>query len=266
MTLVDAIGNVHRPVAASDARIVSLVPSITELLCDLGLAGSLVGRTGFCIRPAQVVRTIPKVGGTKDVNIARIHQLAPTHLIVNIDENEKPTVDALAEFIPEVIVTHPLAPRDNLGLYRLLGRIFGVESRAEALCTEFEQEYAALQAAPKGPPQTMLYCIWKDPWMTISRNTYIAQMMEEIGWRCWEPLSNTQRYPRFEWSDDVVRAIDGVLLSSEPYRFSETHVDALEKQIGKPVQLADGEMMSWYGSRAIAGLRYLRRLAAGEEG
>lgn len=265
MKLVDAAGREHRPVPAGEARIVSLVPSITELLCDLGLASSLVGRTGFCIHPADVVRAIPKVGGTKDVNIDKIRRLAPTHLVVNIDENEKPTVDVLAAFIPHVIVTHPLAPRDNLALYRLLGGIFHAERKAEDLCDAFEREYALLQSLPKGPPQVMLYCIWKDPWMTISPGTYIAGMMEEIGWDCRVPqeqagLEAGLRYPVFRWSDDLARSIDGVLLSTEPYRFTEAHADALEKQVGKPVRLLDGEMMSWYGSRAIAGLRYLREL------
>jgi ABC-type Fe3+-hydroxamate transport system substrate-binding protein len=265
MTLVDAIGLEHRSLASGETpRIVSLVPSVTELLCDLGLASSLVGRTGFCVHPADAVRAIPKVGGTKNVNLDKIRKLAPTHLVVNIDENEKPTVDALAQFIPHVIVTHPLGPHDNLALYRLLGGIFRAEGRAEALCAEFEREYAALKTLPQGRPQTMLYCIWKDPWMTVSHDTYIARMMAEIGWRCWaSPLSSEGdvRYPTFTWSDAMVASLDGVLLSSEPYRFTDAHVDALEQQIGKPVQLLDGEMMSWYGSRAIAGLRYLRQLA-----
>lgn len=261
MMPADALGTIHPP-AGDSPRIVSLVPSVTELLCALGLADRIVGRTGFCIHPADIVRGIAKVGGTKDVNIDKIRRLAPTHLVVNIDENEKPTVDALAAFIPHVIVTHPLAPRDNLALYRLLGEIFPARERALQLCEAFEREYALLRAAPKGPPQTMLYCIWKDPWMTVSRDTYIARMMEEIGWRCWTVPGSGARYPVFQWSDETAAAIDGVLLSTEPYRFSEDHADALERQIGKPVTLVDGEMMSWYGSRAIDGLRYLRRLAA----
>jgi ABC-type Fe3+-hydroxamate transport system substrate-binding protein len=263
MKLIDAIGTEHRPAAPGTApRIVSLVPSITELLCDLGLAHWLVGRTGFCIHPADAVRTIPKIGGTKDVNLDKIRKLAATHLIVNIDENEKPTVDALAQFVPHVIITHPLAPRDNLALYRLLGGIFHAQEKAEALCAAFEREYALLAASAKGPLQTVLYCIWKDPWMTVSPDTYIARMMAEIGWHCPAMPQAAARYPVFEWSDELLRAIDMVLLSSEPYRFTEAHVDALERQIGKPVQLLDGEMMSWYGSRAIAGLRYLRSLTS----
>jgi ABC-type Fe3+-hydroxamate transport system substrate-binding protein len=268
MNLTDAVGHQHSPVNPTGAspRVVSLVPSLTELLCDLGLSSWLVGRTGFCIHPPEVVRTIPKIGGTKDVNIEKIRKLGPTHLIVNIDENEKPVVDQLAQFVPNIIVTHPLTPRDNLGLYRLLGGIFRAEQNAEELCAAFEQEYAALRTLPTPRPQTMLYCIWKDPWMTISRDTYIANMLAGIGWQCWTTDALTAsgvRYPKFEWSDEVARKIDGVLLSTEPYRFTEVHVDALEQQIGKPVQLVDGEMLSWYGSRAIRGLRYLRELSAG---
>lgn len=257
MQLIDAIGTLHVP--APDARIVSLVPSITELLCDLGLAGRLVGRTGFCIHPAALVRAIPKVGGTKDVNLGKLRALAPTHVIVNIDENEKPTVDALAEFIPHIVVTHPNAPRDNLALAQLMGGLFGVEPAARAWCDRFEHEYALLRAAPKGPPATVLYCIWQDPWMTVSSDTYIASMLAEIGWRV--PQLGSARYPVFQWSEALLDGIDAVLLSSEPYRFGPEHADALEKQLGKPVLLVDGEMMSWYGSRSAAGLAYLRALA-----
>jgi ABC-type Fe3+-hydroxamate transport system substrate-binding protein len=265
VNLIDALGQQHHAIRSfqTSPRIVSLVPSITELLCDLGLTPWLVGRTGFCIHPANEVRAIPKVGGTKDVNIEKIRRLAPTHLIVNIDENEKPTVDTLAEFIPHIIVTHPLSPRDNLALYRLLGGIFNAEEKAQALCSAFEHEYAALSTLPQRKPKKVLYCIWQDPWMTVSRDTYIACMLAEIGWlQCIIPnVDHAVRYPQFTWSEELVRNIDDVLLSSEPYRFTDTHVDALERQLGKPVHLLNGEMMSWYGSRAIAGLRYVRQLA-----
>lgn len=256
MTFTDALGTAHAP--APDARIVSLVPSITELLIDLGLAAQLVGRTGFCIHPEEAVRAIPKVGGTKDVNIEKIRKLAPTHVVMNIDENEKPTADLLAEFVPHIVVTHPLVPQDNLPLARLMGGIFGVSAAAEAWCAQFEQAYADLKAQPATPPRKLLYCIWQDPWMSVSRDTYIAAMLREIGWEI--PDLGAARYPQFAWSEELVAQIDGVLLSSEPYRFTEAHVDALERQIGKPVLLVDGEMMSWYGSRALQGIRYLSAL------
>ncbi|MYN42550.1 ABC transporter substrate-binding protein [Duganella sp. FT109W] len=257
MSYLDALGVTHQP--APDARIVSLVPSITELLCDLGLAAQVVGRTGFCIHPWDVVQDIAKVGGTKDVNLDKIRALAPTHVVLNIDENEKPTADALAEFVPNIIVTHPLRPYDNVALARLLGGVFCREQQAADWCAAFEAEYALLQAAPKGRPQTMLYCVWQDPWMTISRDTYIARMLEEIGWSV--PELGEERYPAFRWSSELIEKIDGVLLSSEPYRFTEAHAEMLERQIGKPVLLVDGEMMSWYGSRSLQGLSYLRELA-----
>ena len=257
---LDAIGQQHQRANTAETRIVSLVPSITELLCDLGLAHMMVGRTGFCIHPAELVQAIPKIGGTKDVNIEKIRRMAPTHLIVNIDENEKPTVDRLAEFIPNVIVTHPLTPHDNVDLYHLLGHIFQVEEAAKKLIGEFKKASAALSQTINAPQERVLYCIWQDPWMTVSRDTYIANMLDLIAWKTWAPTNASQRYPVFEWNEQTLEQIDRILLSTEPYRFSELHVDALEKQTGKPVQLVDGEMLSWYGSRAIAGLGYLKTL------
>jgi ABC-type Fe3+-hydroxamate transport system substrate-binding protein len=262
LPLTDAVGRVHAP--ASGARIVSLVPSITELLCDLGLAGNLVGRTGFCIHPRALVAAIPKVGGTKDVNLDKLRALAPTHVVVNIDENDKPTVERIAAFVPHVVVTHPNAPRDNVALARLMGGIFGATDAAERWIAAFDAEYAALRTEARGSARTVLYCIWQDPWMTVAQDTYIAAMLAELGWRV--PALGTVRYPRFAWSSDLVDGLDAVLLSTEPYRFTEAHADALERQIGIPVLLVDGEMMSWYGSRALAGLRYLRAVRAMVEG
>src|SRR5437879_4223749 len=119
---VDALGVHHAP-AKGDVRIVSLVPSLTELLFALEMGDHVVGRTGFCVHPKPAIKRVPKVGGTKDVDIERVRALAPTHLIVNIDENRKETVDTLRHSVPQVIVTHPLAPDDNLGLYRLFDTI-----------------------------------------------------------------------------------------------------------------------------------------------
>jgi len=257
----DALGTRHPAVGADTPRIVSLVPSVTELLCALGLAHWLVGRTGFCIHPADVLRHIPKVGGTKDVNIEKIRRLAATHLVVNIDENEKPCVDQLAQFVPHVIVTHPQTLNDNLALFDLLGGIFNATERAAQLTQQFHAARVALQNSLPDPLplQRVLYCIWKDPWMTVSEDTYIADMLAQIGWRVVR--TGSTRYPAFSWSDQLVRDVDLVLLSSEPYRFTEEHVNALERQCAVPVMLVDGEMLSWYGSRAIAGIDYLRSLS-----
>jgi ABC-type Fe3+-hydroxamate transport system substrate-binding protein len=233
-------------------RIVSLVPSITELLCDLDLSDQLVGRTGFCIHPWETVKTIPKVGGTKDLKFDRIRELEPTHVVVNVDENKKEDAEALAEFIPNVVVTHPLAPRDNLDLYRQMGREFDREAQAEALCEKFD---AALARVDDRPEQRVLYLIWKDPWMTISPETYISQTLGLFNWKT-VPTSTDERYPEVDLTEVEV---DRVLLSSEPFHFKEGHVAEVEELVpGATVSLIDGEMTSWYGSRAIAGIDYLR--------
>jgi ABC-type Fe3+-hydroxamate transport system substrate-binding protein len=247
-------------VAGSDVRIVSLVPSVTELLCDLGLAPQLVGRTGFCIHPREVVRDIPKVGGTKDVKIDRIRELAPTHLVVNIDENRKETVEELARFVPSVVVTHPLGPEDNLDLYRLLGGIFDRPVETERLCDEFSAAYAALTAGTR-PRAEVLYLIWRDPWMSVSRDTYISRTLALVGWET-VPATAAERYPEIDPAA-VAGSVERVLLSSEPYRFREKHLAEVEALVpGARVTLIDGEMTSWYGSRAIAGLRYLGAYAS----
>jgi ABC-type Fe3+-hydroxamate transport system substrate-binding protein len=252
--LRDAAGTVHEP-ADENARIVCLVPSITELVCDLGLSDQLVGRTGFCIHPRAIVGGIPKVGGTKDVKLKRIKDLAPTHAIVNIDENKRETADALAEFVPHIIVTHPQAPRDNLDLYRLLGGIFDRETQAEQLCSAFETAYARAAGHP-GPPQRVLYLIWREPWMTVAQQTYISRTLALFNWHT-QPTTASQRYPQLD-IESFAGKVDRVLLSSEPYHFRSGHIDEVKAAVGDaPVSLIDGEMTSWYGSRAIEGLRYL---------
>lgn len=255
----DAAGTVHQR-AVSEARIVCLVPSITELVCELGLAPQLVGRTGFCIHPRETLKSIPKVGGTKDVDLDKIRALAPTHVILNIDENEKPAAEALAQFVPHLIVTHPLAPLDNLALYRLIGGVFCKEREAEALCERFDAAYAKLLNAAKSfAPQRVLYLIWKKPWMTVSRDTYIARTLALANWHTVPETANA-RYPEIELDTALLDETNLVLLSTEPFMFRERHVaemKALPLLRDKPVLLIDGEMTSWYGSRAIEGLAYL---------
>jgi hypothetical protein len=253
---------------STEPRIVCLVPSITELLCDLGLSARLVGRTGFCIHPWETVRTIPKVGGTKDVLMDRVRELEPTHVVVNVDENLKEDAETLAEFVPNVVVTHPRAPRDNLGLYRQMGAEFDREAEAEELCERFERAYERA-AASAGEERSVLYLIWRDPWMTVARDTYIAQTLALFNWHtvpAEQPLvlSNPVgdkgqgvRYPEVDLPG-FAGEVDCVLLSSEPFHFKNRHLAEVAELVpGVEVALIDGEMTSWYGSRAIAGLDYL---------
>ncbi len=251
----DALGGVH-PSAGPHPRIVCLVPSITELLCDLGLTSALVGRTGFCIHPRETLRAIPKVGGTKDVDLDKVRALRPTHVIVNVDENKRETATALAAFVPQVIVTHPLTPQDNYALYRLLGGIFGVTAAAEKLCAALTEALAVVGLGTPRPPRKVLYLIWQEPWMTVSPDTYISRTLAHFNWHT-QPAENTQRYPEIDLREIVTR-VDEVLLSTEPFPFQPRHVTETRALCGElPVRLIDGEMTSWYGSRAILGLRYL---------
>jgi hypothetical protein len=249
-------------------RIASLVPSVTELLAALGLAPWLVARTGFCIHPRELVAAVPKVGGTKDVNLPKLRRLAPTHVIVNVDENELATVEALREFVPHVVVTHPCAPHDNLALYRQMADCFGeaggVHERAAALARALEEQLQ-LAAAGTWPRRQVLYCIWREPWMTVAQDTYIARMLALVNWHTLPPVEGgphgAARYPTFSGSEPWLADVDEVLLSSEPYRFGEAHADEVRRWLGRDVRLVDGELLSWYGPRAAAGVAYLRGLA-----
>lgn len=258
----------HAP-ARSDARIVSLVPSITELLFDLGLGERVVGRTTFCIHPARALADVARVGGTKKPHIEKLRDLQPSHVIVNVDENRKEDVEAIAEFTPHVIVTHPLEPDDNLVLYRLAGELFGKRAEAERLCGAFERardELAALSASL--PSRRVLYLIWHDPWMTVSRDTYISRTLALANWQTVAHDADT-RYPQVPADEGLLTDTDLVLFSSEPFPFKRTHMDTLRRLTGDtdtPFEFIDGEMTSWYGSRAVEGLRYLREFARAHAG
>jgi ABC-type Fe3+-hydroxamate transport system substrate-binding protein len=210
------------------------------------------------------VRKVPKVGGTKDFDLEKLRALQPTHLIVNVDENPKERVQAAARFVPDVIVTHPMGPLDNPPLYRLLGGIFGVEVAAERLATKFEAAYAAAVAATKPMArERVLYLIWKGPWMTIARDTYIARVLGSVGWEQIE-VASSERYPTVEL-ESLLDRIDRILLSSEPYAFTRRDLRSVESIVDSvtrhpslvTVSLIDAQMTSWYGSRAIEGMRYL---------
>jgi ABC-type hemin transport system substrate-binding protein/predicted Fe-S protein YdhL (DUF1289 family) len=256
----DASGRVHAP-AGSDARIVSLVPSLTELLFALGLGGRVVGRTKFCVHPADGVDAVPTVGGTKSVSFEKLADVRPTHVIVNVDENRREDVERIERLGAVVVATHPLGPRDNPGLYRLLGSIFGADGEAERLVADFEAAWRdAAAAAAELPARRVLYLIWRRPWMTVSRATYVSRMLDLANWRTL-PAKVAARYPEVADDDPAWREADLILLSSEPYPFGEEHI-AEVRELGADrtgrdpaVRLVDGETTSWYGSRAIEAVR-----------
>ncbi len=273
MNATDARGTRHRRCDDhGKLRIVSLAPSLTELLCDLGLGAHVVGRTRSCIHPADDVARITKVGVPGDLDVEKIRQLAPTHLVVDIDAHERSTLAALEAFVPHVVVTRVRGPRDNLGLYRLFGHLFACEREADRLCARFEAAWGTLtdaQRASRTFRRRVLVLIGMDPWTTITGDTYIAAMLDVIGWQqvaideraVDRSVPSSARYPAIDL-DRATRDADLVLLSCGPYRFTDSHVAMLTAR-GLTARIVDGELLSWYGSRAIAGLGYLGTLASG---
>jgi ABC-type Fe3+-hydroxamate transport system substrate-binding protein len=249
-------------------RIASLVPSLTELLFALGLGPWVVARTGYCTHPAGAVAAVPKVGGTKDVNLAKLRRLAPTHALVNVDENRAETAQALRAFVPQVIVTHPCGPEDVEALIEQMAQTFaalpGVAERAAALRAELRTELAATPAHGDAP---VLYLIWREPWMTVARDTYISRLLARAGWRTLPAIDGGEhgaaRYPTLRGDESWLADVREVLLSSEPYAFTHEHVAQAQALCPQArVRLVDGERLSWYGPRTAAGLRYLRELSA----
>jgi ABC-type Fe3+-hydroxamate transport system substrate-binding protein len=261
----DYLGKTHEP--APDARVLSLVPSLTELMFDLGLAENLVGRTHYCIHPADRIGVVPSVGGTKKIKMNRVRELAPTHALVNVDENPREMADDLRRMGIDVIVTHPMHPDDNQSLYALIGHVFGADAAAAELAARYRSAREAFDTNGNYPPLNAVYLIWKNPWMAIDADTYIARTLGLVNWRVVTPGADptlegdAARYPEVALDDLSLKDVDLVLFSSEPYTFTERHLDefrqAFPDHAGK-AHLIDGEMTSWYGSRAIQGLTYLR--------
>jgi ABC-type Fe3+-hydroxamate transport system substrate-binding protein len=199
------------------------------------------------------------------VNFDKLRRLEPTHVIVNIDETPKSLADDLAALGCDVVVTHPIEVRDNVALFRLMGGVFGREGEAEGLCSRFLSTYEALEeVARSAPERPVLYLIWRDPWMTVSPDTYISRMLALVHW-CTQPRDeDSPRYPTVDLNEEILAGCERVLFSSEPFPFQERHLEDFRRTFpvhaGKAAMI-DAQMVSWYGSRAIAGLHYLRRLA-----
>jgi len=260
-TRVDWAGTEH-PRASEPPRIACLVPSLTELLFTLGLGQCVVARTGFCVHPRGSVKAVMKVGGTKNPDLGRLRAQAPTHLVVNIDENRRDDVDAAREFVPHVIVTHPLEPDDNRRLYALFGAIFGREREAASLDAQLLASLAMLDATvARLPRERVLYLIWRKPWMTVARDTYIAATLSRAGWDT-VPAGVSVRYPELADDDAAWADADRILASSEPFAFRERDARDLSLRWHKPAHVIDGEWTSWYGARAIPGLRALAQFRA----
>lgn len=235
-------------------RIVSLVPSQTELLFDLGLDEQIVGITKFCIHPSWKVKTKTKVGGTKNFWVDIIQDLKPDLIIGNKEENYEEGIRLLEKDFPvwmSDIVTLP----DALQMISSVAELTGTEVTASGLVNKIKDSFATIR---KVAPKKVLYLIWKNPWMAAGGDTFINSMLIEIG---FTNTLNQSRYPVL--TDEQLKQLDpeAIFLSSEPYPFKSTHIAELKELLpNSNIQLVDGEMFSWYGSRLLKAAHYFNTL------
>lgn len=237
-------------------KVVSLVPSITEALFDLGLTeNEVVGRTKFCIHPEEKVKNVPIIGGTKNINIDKIKALQPDLILANKEENIKEQVEALMDDF-KVIVSNVENIEDNYYLLKNLGKIFNKEDRAQAFNMKI---YEILSEAKINSNIKVAYLIWKNPYITIGSDTFIHQILGEIGFE--NIFKDQKRYPEIQ-TEDLADA-DIIMLSSEPFPFKEKHIEELKEFYPeKKIMIVDGEAFSWYGTHIAKCEDYFRELVS----
>lgn len=235
-------------------RIVSLVPSLTELLFDLGLSNQLVGVTRFCIHPPEA-KLKNKIGGTKTLKIDRIISLKPNLVIANKEENTKKDVEALQAKNINVLVSNLNSLKDVFDFIEELGQLTEKKEEAELIIDRLNKEFTTLK---KAESKSVLYLIWHQPTMSVGTDTFINHILKIAGYR---NIIEKKRYP--EIREDEITALnpDYVFLSSEPYPFENKHISHFQKLLPHAqIELVDGEMFSWYGSRLLRTPKYLNEL------
>jgi ABC-type Fe3+-hydroxamate transport system substrate-binding protein len=237
-------------------RIISLVPSQTELLSSLGLDDSVAGITKFCIHPDAWFRSKPRVGGTKAIDSARIAALHPDLIIANKEENDQHQVEALATRYPVWTSDIKTLP-DALSMIRSVGTLTGKAAEAGQLANEIATRFRILATPPITIPAA--YLIWYKPWMAAGSDTFIHQMLGYCGFH--NALGDRKRYPRIDPTELIHIPNLTILLSTEPYPFKQHHIDEIKITLPlAKVLLVDGELFSWYGSRLLHSPAYFRHL------
>jgi iron complex transport system substrate-binding protein len=238
-------------------RIISLCPSLTDTLFALGLGPYIVGRTQFCIHPAEQVTGVKRVGGTKQVKLNVIAELKPDLIIAEKEENPKDMVETLSQHYP-VYVTDVESYADALRMIRDLGDITGTQTTAEKMVHDIEEGFSVLKSIKH--EVRVAYLIWQKPYMAAGNHTYINAMLEKCGLiNVCKNLSD--RYPTVTEGDLREMAPDFIFLSSEPFPFAEAHREAFREQFPASIPLlVDGEMFSWYGARMIQAVPYFSSL------
>ncbi|MFC5269414.1 ABC transporter substrate-binding protein [Adhaeribacter terreus] len=242
--------------AEKPRRIISLVPSQTELLFDLGLENEVVGVTKFCIHPADKVKTKPKIGGTKNFNFEVIDALQPDLIIGNKEENYQEGIEKLAEKYP-VWMSDIFTLEDALDMIRKIGELTGTSKNATEIAAKTEAGFTTL---PKLQPQiSSAYFIWKNPYMAVGSNTFINDMLQRCGLQ--NVFANAERYPEIRIEILQKTQPEIILLSSEPYPFKEKHIQEFQAICPQAkIKIVDGEMFSWYGSRLLKAPEYFQQL------
>ncbi|MCB9081654.1 MAG: ABC transporter substrate-binding protein [Lewinellaceae bacterium] len=253
------IDQMGREVALSSfppQRIISLVPSQTELLFDLGLRHEVVGITKFCLHPAAFFRSKPRIGGTKQVHLERVATLQPDLIIGNKEENDQVQIEALAEHYP-VWMSDIYTLADALAMIHAVGNLVDRSEPAHTLTTEITRQFDALPHV--SPQPRAAYLIWQEPLMVAAGQTFIDDMLGQAGFT--NVFANLSRYPAITLDDLQESNPDLLFLSSEPYPFREKHLEAFQQQLpDTQVRLVDGEMFSWYGSRLLQAPAYFQQL------
>jgi ABC-type Fe3+-hydroxamate transport system substrate-binding protein len=235
-------------------RIISLVPSQTELLFSLGLNDQVVGVTKFCIHPQPLVGSKAVVGGTKTFDFDKIDHLHPDVIIGNKEENYREGIEQLRKKYP-VWMSDIYSLDDALRTIVDIGNITGAQYKARSLRGEIQEQFSHL---PRRMPASVLYLIWRKPWMAAGKNTFIDDMISRNG---WINVLNQTRYPELRERDIVGMKPDLIFASSEPYPFAEKHRAELHLLCpNAKFILVDGEMFSWYGSRLIYACEYFKSL------
>jgi ABC-type Fe3+-hydroxamate transport system substrate-binding protein len=237
-------------------RVVSLVPSQSELLWDLGLRQELVGITKFCIHPEEMFRTVTRVGGTKQLHLKKIRDLKPDLIIGNKEENEQEQILELQrEFPVWMSDIHTLEEAGDM--MTRLGDLLGRQQQAADLVMRLHASTERVRGLFGG--QRTLYFIWNKPYMVAAGQTFIGHVLNHLGLR--NAAAHLDRYPEMDLQTLRETAPELCLLSSEPFPFREQHVKALQEQLpGCRVEIVDGEVFSWYGSRLLHLEAYAREL------
>jgi len=246
--------------STSPKRIISLVPSLTELLCDLGLTDRIVGVTKFCVHPESIRDQATVVGGTKKFNLKLSSDLNPDFVLASKEENLKHQVKSFSEKGVNVYTSNIGNFNDLKQVIQDLGAIFEIQSKSTSLIYQLDEQLKRIEKFKLKKNDSAAYLIWKNPYMAAGGDTFISYMLNKVGIK--NAFAENDRYPVITEDDLKKGNIDLILLSSEPYPFKASHIQELADITKKRVILVDGEFFSWYGSRILHMEDYIEQLTS----